>query len=155
MKTLAETGKFGKIVAHLLPAFDYPSLLLTGPLGSGKTTLASRIVGNMPGGEDSEISSPSFTICNYYPTRPATLHCDLYRCKGNLPQDLVEAIENGGNFLVMEWADYLDKKDYPPYWLDISLNVVEDARLLEMKAKGQKALDFLEKLEQEWPPGRE
>ncbi len=59
------------------------ALYLRGTLGSGKTTLTRGLVAALPGGEDAEVASPSFTLCNIYPTRPALLHADLYRMGDN------------------------------------------------------------------------
>jgi len=83
------------------PAEHVRAVLLHGPLGAGKTTFVRGFVEALPGSEAAEVSSPSFTLCNSYPTRPAVLHCDLYRSEdltpdgtlANLPEEVDEALE--------------------------------------------------------------
>ena len=53
-------------------------ILFYGDLGSGKTTFTRGFIEALPGGENAEVSSPSFTLCNSYPTTPSVIHCDLY-----------------------------------------------------------------------------
>ena len=60
-------------------------ILFYGDLGSGKTTFTRGFIEALPGGENAEVSSPSFTLCNSYPTTPSVIHCDLYRSEGALP----------------------------------------------------------------------
>ena len=52
------------------------SILFYGDLGSGKTTFTRGLIEALPGGENAEVSSPSFTLCNSYPTTPSVIHCD-------------------------------------------------------------------------------
>ena len=64
---------------RLHPAEPLPVILLMGDLGAGKTTLIRFLVEALPGGENAEVASPSFTLCNVYPTTPKVQHFDLYR----------------------------------------------------------------------------
>ena len=66
-------------------------ILFYGDLGSGKTTFTRGFIEALPGGENAEVSSPSFTLCNSYPTTPSVIHCDLYRSEGALPDEVDEA----------------------------------------------------------------
>ncbi|MBQ2475644.1 MAG: tRNA (adenosine(37)-N6)-threonylcarbamoyltransferase complex ATPase subunit type 1 TsaE, partial [Desulfovibrio sp.] len=81
LKSLDDTARLGRLLAEEVVnalAEQGPdaslALLLQGELGSGKTTLAASFVKALPGGEDAEVSSPSFTLCNVYPTRPQVFH---------------------------------------------------------------------------------
>ena len=67
-------------------------ILFYGDLGSGKTTFTRGFIEALPGGENAEVSSPSFTLCNSYPTPPSVIHCDLYRSEGALPDEVDEAL---------------------------------------------------------------
>ena len=114
-----ETEQLGRIIGERLAgASDTPwerlrALYLRGTLGSGKTTLTRGLVAVLPGGESAEVASPSFTLCNIYPTRPTLLHADLYRlgdsssaALGELPEDMEEALDSGA-LLVLEWPEFL------------------------------------------------
>ena len=68
-------------------------ILFYGDLGSGKTTFTRGFIEALPGGENAEVSSPSFTLCNSYPTTPSVIHCDLYRSEGALPDEVDEALD--------------------------------------------------------------
>lgn len=139
LATLDDTRKFGELLARLLPRSGARALLLRGGLGSGKTTLTAALVRSLPGGEDAEVSSPSFTLCNIYPTRPRLVHCDLYRCPGHAPEELAEALEDTENLVVVEWADYLPADLLPEDFLDISIKMEDDGRLLLLQGAGPHA----------------
>lgn len=112
VKSLAETEELGKTLARLICRAPF-SILLKGDLGSGKTTLTRALVSGLPGGEEAEVASPSFTICNFYPTTPPVLHCDLYRLGENarLPEEAEDRLDEGC-VMIAEWAEYLDN-DFP------------------------------------------
>lgn len=100
------------------------AVYLFGSLGSGKTTLCRGLVAALPGGEEAEVASPSFTLCNIYPTRPPVLHADLYRLGGNavLPEEMEEdASPDGDALLLLEWPEYLAASEYAPERLDVVL----------------------------------
>ena len=54
-------------------------VLLIGPLGAGKTTLAKGIVKGLGAAEPDEVSSPTFTLIHEYGTQGRVYHIDLYR----------------------------------------------------------------------------
>ena len=83
LHSLADTRRLGRLLAAGLRELGPVALLLRGPLGSGKTTLTAALTAALPGGDLAEVGSPSFTICNYYPTTPPVLHADLYRSPGS------------------------------------------------------------------------
>lgn len=139
LATLEDTRKFGGLLARLLPRSGTRALLLRGGLGSGKTTLTAALAHSLPGGEDAEVSSPSFTLCNIYPTRPRLVHCDLYRCPGHAPEELTDALEDTETLVVVEWADYLSPQLLPEDFLDISLKMEDDGRLLLLRGAGSHA----------------
>ena len=105
-------------------------ILLRGALGSGKTTLTRFLVEALPGGDRAEISSPSFTLCNVYPTTPPVLHCDLYRTGGAVPDELAETLDAGDMAVVVEWAEHLPVAQLPQDFLDISLQICDAYRLV-------------------------
>lgn len=136
LESLEETRRFGRLLAQLLPASGVRALLLRGGLGSGKTTLTAALVRALPGGEEAEVASPSFTLCNIYPTEPLLVHCDLYRSPGHAPEELEDALDGGDALAVVEWADSLDRALLPEDFLDISFEMEDDGRLLLLKGAG-------------------
>ena len=105
-------------------------ILLHGDLGSGKTTLTRFMVEALPGGDRSEISSPSFTVCNVYPTTPPVLHCDLYRTGSAIPDELSETLDEGKMAVVVEWGEYLPFSELPQDFLDINFQVCDEYHLV-------------------------
>ncbi len=102
----AETEAAGAaIAARLVPG---SVVLLVGPLGAGKTTLARGIARAL--GVVEEVISPTYTIVSEYDGRLPLHHVDLYRIEGD------EQIENLGmdDFLygdgvsLVEWGEKLE-----------------------------------------------
>lgn len=135
---LADTRKFGELLASLLPASGVRVILLRGGLGSGKTTFTAALARALPGGDQAEVASPSFTLCNIYPTKPPLVHCDLYRSPGQAPEELALALDEGQALAVVEWADSLDASLLPDDFLDISFRMLDNSRLLFLNGMGPK-----------------
>lgn len=137
------------------PAGRVGALLLHGPLGAGKTTFVRGFVQALPGSEAAEVSSPSFTLCNSYPTRPAVLHCDLYRCEdltqdgtlANLPEEVDDALEAGEEIVLIEWAERLPAAARPAQRLDIHFQVCQNSRFALLVPHGSTAARVLAALE--------
>lgn len=134
ISSLEHMDQFAFLMTDLLREQAFPPLFLKGPLGAGKTTLACRIAHFFPGGKTAETGSPTFTICNHYPTRPPILHCDLYHCHEKMPDEILEFMEQKQGQLIVEWAEYFPW--LPEERLDISLNVVNDARSFKITGFG-------------------
>ena len=72
-----ETTAWGREFARRLAA---PVLiLLTGDLGSGKTTLTKGIVAGLGAASEDEVTSPTFTLVHVYGKAAKVYHADLYR----------------------------------------------------------------------------
>ena len=54
-------------------------VLLTGDLGSGKTTLTKGIVAGLGAAREDEVTSPTFTLVHVYGKAAKVYHADLYR----------------------------------------------------------------------------
>ena len=84
-------------------------LVLTGPLGSGKTRFVAGLARGL--GARSRVRSPSFTLLNEYRGALTLHHLDLYRLEG--PEvdglGLEELVDDGA--LAVEWGEKL------PAWL--------------------------------------
>ncbi len=130
----------GRRIAYALRSEeDLRVILLYGDLGSGKTTLVRGLVAALPGGDEAETSSPSFTLCNIYPTRPEIAHCDLYRTDESRPVPLPEEAESVlecGGAVVVEWAERLGTAHLPSARLDIRLEACHNPRSATLTAHG-------------------
>lgn len=115
LANLEESECLGKRLADGVREANPGALLFFGSLGMGKTTLCRAMVTSLPGGDEAEISSPSFTICNIYCTEPAVHHFDFYRLQpGMVDEALYESLDNPMALTVVEWAERLALKDFPP-----------------------------------------
>jgi tRNA threonylcarbamoyladenosine biosynthesis protein TsaE len=76
-RSAEETIQWGREFAERLKA---PVLvLLTGELGSGKTTLTKGIVAGLGAASEDEVTSPTFTLVHVYGGEAKVYHGDLYR----------------------------------------------------------------------------
>jgi tRNA threonylcarbamoyladenosine biosynthesis protein TsaE len=102
-ETAERTREVGQAIATLLQPRD--TIVLTGDLGAGKTTLVQGI-GQGLGVED-HVASPTFTLVREYTGRLDVAHVDVYRLER--VQDVVDLAldELGGpeRVLVIEWGD--------------------------------------------------
>lgn len=107
------TTRLGATLAPLLAAGD--AVLLYGPLGMGKSTLARGLIRALTT-PDEDVPSPTFTLVQFYESEPAIAHFDLYRLAR--PEEAVEigldeALDRGA--VLIEWPERLG--DDPAAWL--------------------------------------
>ena len=107
------TSRLGAAIAAALEPGD--AVLLYGPLGMGKSTLARGLIRAMTR-PDEDVPSPTFTLVQFYESEPPVAHFDLYRL--SRPEEaaeigLDEALDDG--CAVIEWPERLG--DEPARWL--------------------------------------
>ena len=131
----SETEALGAAVGRALQTGE--AVLLWGPLGAGKTTLARGLIRVLTR-PDEEAPSPTFTLVQTY-DKPefAIAHLDLYRLSG--PDELrelglEEALDEGA--AVIEWPERLEGR-LPPDRLDIVLRMVGEGRVAELERHGR------------------
>jgi tRNA threonylcarbamoyladenosine biosynthesis protein TsaE len=134
----AATAALGRSIAPLLRAGD--AVLLDGPLGMGKSTLARGLIRALAG-EDVDVPSPTFTIVQFYETTPPVAHFDLYRLERASEAaeiGLDEALDVGA--AVIEWPERLGAE--PEAWLGpdrLTIQLEEDGagRLATVSGAGR------------------
>ena len=106
IRTIDDVQFFAQQIAHCLLTYNIRYFLCSGEYGVGKTTLIRYIVSTLPSCVDVEISSPSFTTYNIYPTEPPCIHIDLYNTPRSLFDIMEEIEENDTSLVLVEWAEY-------------------------------------------------
>lgn len=129
LENLAATEALAARLARLARPGD--ALLLTGPLGVGKSALARAFLRAAAGDAALEVPSPTFTLLQSYdlPGGIAAHHFDLYRLTG--PEGLLELgwDEARQGIVLVEWPERLGHFA-PPDALHVQLapGACEDAR---------------------------
>lgn len=140
------TNRLGRTLASVI--HDFPRLLpvfFFGNLGMGKTTLVSALVKALPGGDAAETSSPSFTLCNLYPTTPLVAHFDAYRQEnGSVDESLLDFLDGERHLVLVEWAERLPEYAFPPQRLHCEITADHDRRRARFTAFGSDAERFLD-----------
>ena len=137
------TRRLGRLLGECLGDGDV--LALVGPLGAGKTTLVQGLAEALDLPPGVPVQSPTFTVCNEYPTRVPLLHVDLYRLGGlDEAEDigLVDRLCDGDGIAVVEWAVLLPAL-LPPTALWISLLHEHGRRRVVVAERDGGALDWL------------
>lgn len=82
-------------------------VLLSGELGSGKTTLTKGIVAGLGVAQEDEVTSPTFTLVHVYKNHCKVFHADLYRVEAfhDLETLGLEDIFAEPAVLIIEWAE--------------------------------------------------
>ncbi len=116
------------------------TLLLDGPLGAGKTIFAKGIASALDI-DETEVTSPSFTLVNKYAGRLTLYHLDLYR----LPEgasaayavDLDELLADDDAVIIIEWAARMGRYPLPPpVWRVSITGDGEDPRRISIERQG-------------------
>ncbi len=100
-----ETIAWGREFARRLSA---PALvLLSGELGSGKTTLTKGIVAGLNAASEDEVTSPTFTLLHEYGSGVKVFHGDLYRVESFHDFETLgmEDIFETPAIVILEWSE--------------------------------------------------
>jgi tRNA threonylcarbamoyladenosine biosynthesis protein TsaE len=140
LATPADTRELGRALARVLRAGDL--VVLTGPLGAGKTALAQGIGAGL--GVRGDVTSPTFVIARVHRPDPAKggtlpmVHVDAYRLGGvlevddlDLDADLAESVT------LVEWGGGLVERLSDAYLeVRISRDDETEVRRVELVASG-------------------
>ena len=100
-----ETKQWGREFAKRLRA---PVLvLLTGDLGSGKTTFTKGIVAGLGAAAEDEVTSPTFTLVHEYGKGTRVYHVDLYRIESFHDFETLglEDLFAQPGMVILEWSE--------------------------------------------------
>ena len=132
------TTRLGQAIAPLLAPGD--SVLLYGPLGMGKSTLARGLIRALTT-PDEDVPSPTFTLVQFYESEPPVAHFDLYRL--TRPEEafeigLDEALDDG--CAVIEWPERLGEEPgrfLGPDQLTLTISEQGEGRLATVSGVGR------------------
>ncbi len=103
-----------RVIAHDLAAILRPgdTIKLIGDLGAGKTTFVRMLVGIL-GGDEIQVSSPTFVIMNLYPRsddRAPIAHLDCYRLGDESELDALgwDQVSGSDSIIFVEWPDRIE-----------------------------------------------
>jgi tRNA threonylcarbamoyladenosine biosynthesis protein TsaE len=138
LATVEDTRAFGRRLAAILRAGDL--LVLTGPLGAGKTALVQGIGAGL--GVDGPITSPTFVIARVHRGPVPLVHADAYRL-GDRPDprgeidDLDLDASADDSVTVVEWGAGMAERLNEAY-LEVRIDRSDDdeTRVIELLAHG-------------------
>ncbi|MCE9526488.1 MAG: tRNA (adenosine(37)-N6)-threonylcarbamoyltransferase complex ATPase subunit type 1 TsaE [Planctomycetales bacterium] len=134
-ESLGDTDRLGAALAVALP--DGAVVALCGTLGAGKTRLVQALAAAC-GIDRSEVTSPTFVLCQEHSGNRTLYHFDVYRLAGDDeferlgPQEYFSA----GGITLIEWADKV-VSSLPDERLEIAIAVTgETSRQFTLRAWG-------------------
>ena len=91
-------------------------VLLSGELGSGKTTLAKGIISGLGAAREEDVTSPTFTLVHEFHNHAKVYHVDLYRVDNFRDLEslgLEDALAQPA-VIVIEWSErFVLRNDWP------------------------------------------
>lgn len=126
----------GREIGGLLTAGDL--VVLTGPLGAGKTTLTTGIGEAL--GVRGPITSPTFVLARTHPSEsggPPLVHVDAYRLGSPAELDDLD-LDFTGSVVVVEWGSGL-LDGVAESWLEVDLERTSDGGSPELDADEARA----------------
>jgi len=125
-----ETIAWGRAFGETLQA---PVLvLLSGDLGSGKTTLTKGIVAGLHAATEDEVTSPTFTLLHEYGPEGRVFHGDLYRVESFRDFETLglEDVFAKPAIVILEWSEKFPlKTEWPQIRLRLE-HLGGDARMI-------------------------
>ena len=109
-----QTFELGHMIGSRLQGGEI--LLLSGPLGAGKTILVKGLCAAL-GIDEEDVTSPSFTLVNPHDGRLKLYHLDLYRLDEGASAahavDLDDLLSDKDSVIVIEWAERMGRYPLP------------------------------------------
>jgi tRNA threonylcarbamoyladenosine biosynthesis protein TsaE len=143
LPTRRATQKLAEALAPKLKASDL--VILSGPLGSGKTFFARALCRALGLPKATRVPSPTFTLVHEHETTPPLSHADLYRLNGDAQvRELgLDSQRDDGRILLVEWGEpYVDALGGDALLLRLALT----PRRAELSATGRRSRAILAEL---------
>ena len=147
LATVDDTKAFGRRLASVLRAGDL--VLLTGPLGAGKTALVQGIGAGLA--VQGAITSPTFVIARVHKGELPLVHADAYRLGDAAdPRAEIDDLDLDASaddaVTVVEWGEGLAEQLNDEY-LQVRIDRLDDdTRVIDLVPHGADWADRLEKL---------
>jgi len=106
-------AKGREIAARLRPPV---LVLLSGDLGSGKTTLTKGIISGLGAAREEDVTSPTFTLVHVFENHCKVYHVDLYRVENfhDLESLGLEDALSEKAIVIIEWSErFTFRSDWP------------------------------------------
>lgn len=137
LPTHDDTVSFGRALGELLQAGDL--VLLTGPLGAGKTVLVKGIAAGL--GVPGRVSSPTFVLAREHSAGRrgiGLVHVDAYRLGGDLDQLEDLGIDTAGDdaAVAVEWGEFVAGRFGSDFLLVRLDRRPDDVRVAELEPHG-------------------
>jgi tRNA threonylcarbamoyladenosine biosynthesis protein TsaE len=128
MEKVYTINELNQTAIEIIQNLKHKTVLFNGEMGSGKTTLISKII-NQLGSKDT-VSSPTFSIINQYQLNDNQLvnHFDFYRIKSQHEAlDIgVEEYFYSNDYNFIEWSEKIPDL-LPPYFTSITIEKIDES----------------------------
>lgn len=106
-------------------------ILLSGPLGAGKTQFVRGYCEGLGMSEIWEVDSPTYTVVNHYEVASGVDHIDLYRLNGPADLDEIdfEELLASASVKLIEWPEHLPSIQQPTYLVRLEVLSHEERSL--------------------------
>lgn len=151
---LDKTEELAKVIGEV--ALPGDNLVLTGDLGSGKTTLTKGIARGL--GIEQMIKSPTYTIIREYDQgRLPLYHMDIYRVAASGADLGLDEYFEGDGLSVIEWGNLLEEA-LPEDYLELILEKSDtdlEYRYVKLQAYGEQSEAFKQRIVEQWRQNNE
>jgi tRNA threonylcarbamoyladenosine biosynthesis protein TsaE len=150
-RSAEETQALGLALGELLRAGDV--VLLSGPLGAGKTCFVQGLARGLGVPPGVAVTSPTFVLVAEYPGRAWLRHADFYRVESyaRLLDAGFDDLASPDGVLVVEWPERFPDA-LPPERLELRIGADAQTgeREIRVEARGERARELLKELESRW-----
>jgi tRNA threonylcarbamoyladenosine biosynthesis protein TsaE len=146
-----ETRALGRALGERLRGGD--AVLLSGPLGAGKTCFVQGLARGLGVPEGAAVTSPTFVLVAEYPGRLWLRHADFYRVESyaRLLDAGFDDLLNPDGVLVVEWPERFPEA-LPPERLELQIaaDAQSGVREIVVEARGERARELSKELGSPW-----